>query len=498
MDYKDKVKSIFLYLLNVKNLEENIIRNIWDYEKLYWESELLKAIGCSVNKNGSKEWWLKVNKKCKNLYDQFIKIYLAIEKEGKNLEIAWGHGLIVWRFHGHKIVHPVLTTKMKLNFDSENEAFILTPSSRTEIETSIFEGMNIPNLSDIHKLKNRLSKLTLDPRNIEYVEKILTEAVSYLSVDGRVEKDNITADKVKLLESPIVYDIPVIFIRKSNTTLWQREINNIINEIDRGYPIPQTVKAIVEDRKIEQDKQEVEEWSNISKSLFFHLSANHEQKEIIKRISENYGVVVQGAPGTGKSHTIVNLVSHLVAHGKRVLVTSHKEKAIKVLIDKIPEQIKPLCVSVLGNDNNSLVELNESLRKIIDNMSADPEKLYKEIECLKSELELCRKNQHLLCERFKEFEKVENQSVKFENREYTIIDVAKWVKENQSKYSWVEDEVKLGQDMPLTESEFEKLIGLLREVSRDYKESLKTMNIMLEKLPSSSEICDYVYRFKEL
>lgn len=498
MNYKDKVKSIFLYLLNVKNLEENIIRNIWDYEKLYWESELLKAIGCSVNKNGSKEWWLKVNKRCKSLYDQFIKIYLEIEKKGKNSEIVWGHGLIVWKFHGHKIVHPVLTTKMKLNFDSENEAFILTPISRTLIETSIFEGMNIPNLNDIHKLENRLSKLTLDPRNMEYAEKTLTEVVSYLSVDGRVEKDNITADKVKLLENPIVYDIPVIFIRKSNTRLWQREINNIINEIDRGYPIPQTVKAIVEDTKIKQDKQGIQEWANISKSLFFPLSANYEQKEIIKRISENYGVVVQGAPGTGKSHTIVNLVSHLVAHGKRVLITSNKEKAIKVLIDKIPEQIKPLCVSILGNDNNSLVELNESLRKIIDNMSADPEKLYKEIECLKSELELCRKNQHLLCERLKEFEKVENQSVKFENKEYTIIDVAKWVKENESKYSWIEDEVKLGQDMPLNENEFEKLISLLKEVGRDYKENLKTMNIMLEKLPSSSEICDCVYRFKEL
>ena len=87
MDCKDKVKEIFSYLLNVKNLNEKIIRNIWDYEKLYWESELLKTVGCSVNKNNSKEWWLKVNKKCKRLYDQFLKLYLELERRDENLEL---------------------------------------------------------------------------------------------------------------------------------------------------------------------------------------------------------------------------------------------------------------------------------------------------------------------------------------------------------------------------------------------------------------------------
>jgi len=498
MNYKDKVKAIFLYLLNVKNLNENIIRNIWDYEKLYWESELLKALGCSVNKSDSKEWWLKVNKKCKTLYDPFLKLYLETDKREKNSEIIWGHGLMVWKFHGHKVVHPILTTKMKLSFDSENEAFILNPKSTTIMETNIFEGMDIPNLNDILQVENRINNSNLDPRNTEHIQKILTEVVSYLSADGMVEKANIPVNKVTLQENPIIYDIPVIFIRKSNTRLWQIEINNIISRIDKGYPIPETLKAIVEDTKIEQSEQNIQEWESVGKDLFFPLCSNYEQKQIIKRISENYGVVIQGAPGTGKSHTIVNLISHLLAHGKRVLVISEKEKALKVLIDKIPEQIKPLCLSVLGDDSNSLLELNESVTKIMDNLSKDPKKLYQEIKSLKSDLEVCRKNQHLLCIKFKETEKIENQNIKFEGQEYKIIDAAKWVKENESQYSWIEDEIRLGQHMPLTESEFEKLMCLLKEVNRDYRENLKTINVMLEKLPSSSEIWNCVFRFKEL
>ena len=52
-------------------------------------------------------------------------------------------------------------------------------------------------------------------------------------------------------------------------------------------------------------------------------------------------VVVQGPPGTGKTHTIANLVTDLLAHGKRVLITSHTARALQVLRDKLPEELRP-------------------------------------------------------------------------------------------------------------------------------------------------------------
>ena len=52
------------------------------------------------------------------------------------------------------------------------------------------------------------------------------------------------------------------------------------------------------------------------------------------------GVLVQGPPGTGKSQTIANLICHLLALGKKVLVTSHAARALTVLKNKIPEEIR--------------------------------------------------------------------------------------------------------------------------------------------------------------
>src|SRR5205814_7717482 len=74
-------------------------------------------------------------------------------------------------------------------------------------------------------------------------------------------------------------------------------------------------------------------------------------------------------PGTGKSHTIANLICHLLAKGKRVLVTSQTPRALKVLQEKIrkdAEQLSPLCVSILGNDIIALKNMETSVLGITE------------------------------------------------------------------------------------------------------------------------------------
>jgi AAA domain len=71
--------------------------------------------------------------------------------------------------------------------------------------------------------------------------------------------------------------------------------------------------------------------------------------EIVERLCTHQDVLVQGPPGTGKSHTIANLICHLLATGPRILVTGHTPRALMVLKDKIPEQVADLCVSFSEN-----------------------------------------------------------------------------------------------------------------------------------------------------
>jgi hypothetical protein len=101
-----------------------------------------------------------------------------------------------------------------------------------------------------------------------------------------------------------------------------------------------------------------------SQDIYFPLHANREQRRIVEAISRRRGVLVQGPPGTGKSHTIANLVCHLLASGKRVLITAETGRALNVLREKLREEMRPLCVSLLGQGGDAFAELDSAVHGI--------------------------------------------------------------------------------------------------------------------------------------
>lgn len=101
----------------------------------------------------------------------------------------------------------------------------------------------------------------------------------------------------------------------------------------------------------------------------FPLSTNPEQRQVIDRLRHDNGVVVLGPPGTGKTHTIANLLSALLARGQRVLVTSQKAQALRVLREKLPPEIQKLCVSMTDVARGGSQELNQSVTALSDRYS---------------------------------------------------------------------------------------------------------------------------------
>ena len=65
------------------------------------------------------------------------------------------------------------------------------------------------------------------------------------------------------------------------------------------------------------------------------LELSDSQASVIENIETSKLVSVYGPPGTGKSQTIVNLVAHLIANGKTVIVASRMDKAVDVVADRL-------------------------------------------------------------------------------------------------------------------------------------------------------------------
>ena len=70
---------------------------------------------------------------------------------------------------------------------------------------------------------------------------------------------------------------------------------------------------------------------------FLVLDADSSQHMAINRVLGGESLVVQGPPGTGKSQTIANLITALIARGKRVLFVAEKRAAIEAVTKRLDQ-----------------------------------------------------------------------------------------------------------------------------------------------------------------
>ncbi|MCB1077280.1 MAG: hypothetical protein KDM64_05550, partial [Verrucomicrobiae bacterium] len=99
---------------------------------------------------------------------------------------------------------------------------------------------------------------------------------------------------------------------------------------------------------------------------FFPLPFNEEQGRISDMIDDQSLQVacVSGPPGTGKSHSIANIISHQMAMGKRVLVTARTPEAISAVREKLPESLQPLVIASVGTDRESAQQLQDAVSEL--------------------------------------------------------------------------------------------------------------------------------------
>lgn len=96
------------------------------------------------------------------------------------------------------------------------------------------------------------------------------------------------------------------------------------------------------------------------------LSLSDSQASVIENIDTSKLVSVYGPPGTGKSQTIVNLVAHLIANGKTVLVASRMDKAVDVVADRLNELGAPYLALRAGRLNYQK-QLSYQLQDLLSN-----------------------------------------------------------------------------------------------------------------------------------
>src|SRR5258707_6736870 len=290
---------------------------------------------------------------------------------------------------------------------------------------------------------------------------------------------------------PYIGRDPVVF-RRTRTLGYAGAIEGILADLRTREDLPWSLLNIVGEESPVATSGELEtqtgEVAQADADVLLSKPANPEQIRIARQLEENGGVLVQGPPGTGKTHTIGNLIGHLLAQGKSLLGTSHTTKALRMVRHHIVPELRPLCVSVLESDLDSRKQLESAVGSIAERLSrADAGSLEMQAKKLESErLDLLRKLDEIR-NQLTDARADEYRDIAIGGKSWAPADAARQVMQEKEARGWIPGPVAAVAPLPLSSGELADLYRTGVSISREDEHELSAHLPELHDLPRAED-----------
>lgn len=468
----------------------------------------------------NKQWVLwaeeeKPRRKTIKIYDSFFSLQQTLEAQGDEqpIELIWGIGITRWKCEGHKIDHPLIEKSVEIEVSREDGAILIHPRNvEPTLAVGAFFALDNPGVDTLLRFwKKHFSELSEDVEFSPYIhesfEPILRQASTYLSEKGTYWPD-INPDKENRKPNTIgdileFTDSWVLFARPRSVTSFVQDIERFQKNIEESPGnLPNPVRKIITELSnkkplstgvglLSGSESSPASISNIQKKeLFFPKPFNDAQVQIVDRLEDNDGVVVQGPPGTGKTHTIANIICHYLATGRTVLVTSKGEPALSVLQKQIPEELRPLTISLLTNEKKGMKQLESAVR-LLEGIASQTNlrELNKEAELCELRVKQLKKEIQTIDGDIKTWGLKQltpiNKELSGIDNEITAMELAKQVLNDDGNHAWLQD--VLGSSDKYVPQFSDSDIATIRTARRKLGEDIAYVG---KSLPSQQDMVD--------
>ncbi|MFE5734119.1 AAA domain-containing protein [Streptomyces sp. NPDC056528] len=313
-------------------------------------------------------------------YDRLYRIHEDVSDLGESYELVLGLGYLTWRSGGESVRRHLVTCRAIVALDADTGTITVGPDPEHGAPT-LEESM----LDAEQKARATTRELVLqdlegagdstDPEARDLLHRALRTWVIAAHEAGHYTPSAERHGAAGETSAPVVGFAPALLLREQTRRSTLEALQTIAHRIELGAGPTQLLRAVAGaggsgrldggDPDGGDDDGQERTAPIAPQELYFALPSNDEQRTIAERLRDRDLVVVQGPPGTGKTHTIANLVTDLLAHGRRVLITSHTSRALKVLKEKLPDSVRELCVS-RTDDLTAQQELELSIKAILD------------------------------------------------------------------------------------------------------------------------------------
>jgi very-short-patch-repair endonuclease len=436
------------------------------------------------------------------LYEHLFRIRQQADQLGERYEVVVGAGLVLVPDAHARVRRHLITMRAEVLYEAQTGRITVRPAA-DGIGIQLEDEMLDPELVPPKPIRDSVHANLESAGSDVWSGTVLAGAVTMWTeamrpdavFDARLDAPPMPREGV------LVALAPALIVRKRTARSLLAFYQKVDGQLEGGGLVPGLVAGLV----AEPDGGPAKEapaangpFAAEDDELFFPKPFNAEQREVLRRLAGSDGVVVVGPPGTGKSHTIANLVSHLLANGQRVLVTSHTSRALEVLLDKLPDEIRALSVSLVGDGRAGMRELQRSVSTIV-NRSNDPEWQTPKIDQRTARYRQLRerahqeRRRHLAAIRAVREGDAKVHEPGIGHYRGTLSEIAAQIADEREAFGWASD--MLGDEPVLSDAEGAELAGLARSITTDVEARAR---VPIPDLPSSEDFAELCRRRAEL
>lgn len=394
------------------------------------------------------------------VFDRLHALHGQVERESERFDLVVGDGVLSWRRPEGNIYHPLLLQRVQLVFDAKAPEFrVVDADFDGELYDGLFQSIAEVDPRALRARREEFEAAGLHPLDRE-ASGLLAGLANQLAAHGEFVGEKRPEPAAP---HPAIGRGAVLFLRaraKGYGPALERLLETLPDRDDFCDALRNIVGCDAAEAAEDflDGEPTADESERPARDILFGKPANPEQLRIARAVVRHGSVLVQGPPGTGKSHTIANLIGHMLAHGQSVLVTSHTTKALRVLREHVVEELRPLCVNVLESDLDSRRQLEESVQTISRRLSeSDAETLEREAEQLERRRSDLIDALELQQAALKNARADEYRDVVFGGEALAPSEAARLVAAGRGADDWIPGPVALGAPCPLSPAEVREL-----------------------------------------